>query len=302
MAEPSEDKSMDKTPDLFPRRFIFHGNAVAASVYLTRVGGIEQYQAAPIDGQSSLPVIGGHSQSPIVGTPTLQGDLPKVFSYTGAHTEADGRVRDDGAAVTLVHAEVSSVQVTNQPSAGEPNEGIPIVFTASLLSLSMFSTHPPAQELPTIEFVSGTPIFQGLTLGGQPIELELNTELMGLAHWDDLEKNFRTNRKFFDDVCDSFRSPGPGRPNFGEPIPRARGTYAMCSFVRSIRWGGRRTPGHVLPLTGFGAVYFGEMLLNDRERRVTMVRMQLGSNSAGQAVFAENDPNGTWWPPHPLAT
>ena len=40
----------------------------------------------------------------------------------------------------------------------------------------------------------------------------------------------------------------------------------------------------------------------DREWRVTMVRMRLGSNNAGQAVFAETDPNGTMWPPHPQST
>jgi hypothetical protein len=56
-------------------------------------------------------------------------------------------------------------------------------------------------------------------------------------------------------------------------------------------------PGHVLAVEGFGVIYFGEILLNDRERRVTMVRMKLGCANAGQAVFAENAPNGTWVPP-----
>jgi hypothetical protein len=58
----------------------------------------------------------------------------------------------------------------------------------------------------------------------------------------------------------------------------------------------------VLPVPGFGIIYFGEILLNDHEWRVTAMRMQLGSANTGQAVFAENDPNGTIWPPHPQGT
>jgi hypothetical protein len=290
---------MNTATNPFPRRFVFHGNAVAAGVFLTRTGETEQYLASPIDAQSSLPVIGGHSEPPVVEVPTLATDIARVFNYRRAHTMADGRV-ERGVAITRVQSSVSDVSVTNQPSPGEPDAEIPIVFTAAMLSLSLLSIHPLNEAQPTIEFVDDTPLFQGLSLAGLPIELELNVELMRLARWDDLQKNFRTNRQFFESCRDSFAPIGQGRaPTFGQKIPCARGSFSLCSFVRNIRWGGRTIPGHVLTQPGFGTIYFGEILLNDRERRVTMVRMQLESCNIGQAVFAEADPNGTPWPPPP---
>lgn len=293
---------MDRAANLFPRRFVFHGNAVAAEVFLTRTGATEQYLVQPVDGQSSLPVIGGYSES-TVEAPILRGELGKVFAYRQAHTMAAGSLDPTGAAVTKVHASVANVQVTNQPSPGETDDERPIVFTAEALALSMLSTCPPEQYEPTIEFVDDTPRFQGLSLAGLPIHLELNVELMQCARWNDLEKSFRTDQAFFDKCRDSFAPLDLERPPaFGDKIPFVRGAYALCSFVRSIQWGDRTIPGHVLAQPGFGAIYFGEMLLNDREWRVTMVRMRLGSNSAGQAVFAETDPNGTMWPPQPQST
>jgi len=292
---------MDQTSNPFPRRFIFHGNAVAAGVFLTRVGDTEQYLVQPVGGQSSLPVIGGYSES-LVENPFLQGFIARVFDYRQAHTTAEGRV-DGEVARTKVYASVASVRVTNEPSAGETGDGHPITFTADSLALSMLSVHRMTEAQPVIEFVDDTPQYQGLSLDGLPIELELNAELMRCSRWDDLEKNFRTNRAFFDNCSESFAPLDPKRPpSFGDKIPFVRGAYAQCSFVRSIRWGDRIIRGHVLAQPGFGVIYFGEMLLNDHEWRVTMVRLRLGSNSGGQAVFAETDPNGTIWPPQPQST
>jgi len=286
---------MDSATNLFPRRFVFHGNAVAAEVFLTRIGETEQYLVQPVDGQSSLPVIGGHSES-TVETPIFHGELAKVFAYRHAHTTADGRLDGKGVAVTKVQASLDDVRVTNRETGAEN----PIVFTAGALSLSMLSTHPPDQHQPIIMFVDDTPRFHELSFAGLPVKLNLNVDLMQCGRWDDLEKNFRTNRAFFDNCRDSFAQLDPKRePAFGEAIPFVRGAYALCSFVRSIQWGDRTIPGHVLAHPGFGAIYFGEMLLNDRQWRVTMVRMQLGCHNVGQAAFVETDPNGTPWPPPP---
>jgi hypothetical protein len=284
-----------KPVDHFPRRFIFHGNAVAAEVFLTRTGEIQNYDIHPVNGQSSLPVIGGHSESAVL-EPQFPGELAKVFAYGECRTMADGRFDAHGVAVTIVQSAVSGVRVTNEPAPGESGPS-PSVFKADMLSLAIQSRHPLKGQ-PSIDFME-TPQFQGLSLDGLPIEVELNEELMRLGRYRDLEKKFRTSPKFFQECRDSFATFGRKRPlSFGAMIPRAGG-YALCSFVRSIRWGDQVIPGHVLVRQGFGSIYFGEILLNDRERRVTMVRMQLGSQYGGQASLAETAPNGTWIPPRP---
>lgn len=283
----------DKPTQQFPRRFVFHGNAVAAEVFLTRIGDSQGYRVNPVDGQSSLPVIGGHSES-TVPRPEIPSELADVFAYGECHTMADGRFNDDGVAVTIVECSVNGARVVNQPSKGE-GEG-PSIFTLGAVSLAIQSVHPLKGE-PSIDFMR-RPTFQDLSLDGLPIELELDDDLVGgLGRYCDLEKRFRTDSKFFERCRDSFACFGRKRPlAFGERIPR-RGPYALCSFVRSIRWGEQVIPGHVLTRPGFGSLYFGEILLNDRERRVTMVRIQLGSKNGGQASFGEAAPNGTWIPP-----
>jgi hypothetical protein len=278
----------------FPRRFVFHGNAVAASFFLTKIDGVELEEPAihPVTGQSSLPVIGGRSESEVL-TPSIPAQMASVFSYAGARTMAQGAFQGKNA-VTTVEASVSAVRVANRPAAGESDDLSPIEFRAGALSLSLRSTHPP-KGLPRIEFAE-TPQFADVSLNGQPVALELNTELMKLSRWDDLQKRFCTNRKFFESCAfgtgDSKRTLA-----FGDEIPYSSDSYALCSFVRSVRVGDQQIQGHAIYVAGFGTIYFGEIILNDRERRVTMVRIELGCQSAGQAVLVETDPNGTKVPP-----
>jgi len=277
-----------KPTNNFPRRFVFHGNAVAAAVYLTRIGDVEQSVIHPFTGQSSLPVIGGRSESD-VPKPVIPPELKGIVSHGAMRTKAHG-VFVGKNAVTSVEASVKDVRVINAQSASAS----PIEFQAGTLALSMRSTHPPKGQ-PRIEFVE-TPDFDGLSLDGQPIELELNTELMRHSRFNDLEKRFRTNRAFFDSC--PFGLANPKRPlTFGKKVPYTPGSYAICSLVRRFTWGGRTIEGHVLAQPGFGTIYFGEILLSERQRRFTMVRIQLGSRHRGAVSFSCGDPNGTTWPP-----
>jgi hypothetical protein len=158
----------------------------------------------------------------------------------------------------------------------------------------MRSRHP-SEGQPAVEFAQ-RPQFVGLSLDGQSIEPQLNDDLMRLTRWQDLENEYRTNRKFFES-CSFAQDSAKAPVAFGQPVPYTAGSYALASFVRSIRLGNVEIPGHQLAVRGFGVIYFGEILLNDRERRVTMVRVQLGCDNEGQGVFGETDPNGTYIPP-----
>jgi hypothetical protein len=292
VAKPDGSKSSrSAAPELFPERFIFHGNAVAAGVFITRIGQDFEPKVPPVHGESSLPVIGGHSESLVPGS---DPKFSNVFSYGECRTQADGAVQRR-VGITTVNASVREVRMINRPSQGEAADMNPIEFHAGLLSVAMRSTHPRKGE-PRIEFAE-KPHFDGLSLNNLPIEIELRQPLMDLSRMADLENKYRTNRKFFDDCRNAFMCPDPKRPPaFGQRIPRMNG-YALCSIVRSIKWGGERIEGHVLTKKGFGSIYFGEMLVHETNRRVTLVRVKMGSDTEAEATFAEGDPNGTWWPP-----
>ena len=60
-----------------------------------------------------------------------------------------------------------------------------------------------------------------------------------------------------------------------------------------------RISGHSVHVKDFGTVFFGEMLITGHTRRLTMVRMQLGSPESGSIAFGEVETNGSWYPPIP---
>jgi hypothetical protein len=69
--------------------------------------------------------------------------------------------------------------------------------------------------------------------------------------------------------------------------------------VKSITWSAQPFQGatidnNVVTVPNFGKIFFGELLITDHSRRLTMVRMELGSPSGGEVAVAEVDSNGTW--------
>ena len=56
-----------------------------------------------------------------------------------------------------------------------------------------------------------------------------------------------------------------------------------ATIVKSIRWDGKPFPkseihDNMVVLPTFGRVFFGELLISEYSRRLTMVRMALGSD------------------------
>ena len=60
-----------------------------------------------------------------------------------------------------------------------------------------------------------------------------------------------------------------------------------------------RIPGatieqHVVTVPDFGKIFFGELLITDLSRRLTMLRLELGSPIGGAVACAEVENNGSW--------
>jgi hypothetical protein len=71
------------------------------------------------------------------------------------------------------------------------------------------------------------------------------------------------------------------------------------TIVNKLRWRGKPFPGaqidhHSVKIPKFGRIYFGEILVADRSRRLTMMRVKLGSPIGGDVAFASSEPNGVW--------
>jgi hypothetical protein len=131
----------------------------------------------------------------------------------------------------------------------------------------------------------------GMKLGGDRIEVVYNDDLDKNPTFSGFQDKYQTNKAFFNRHQNKLN---PGNVSFGDPIPRTPGGYAITSIVRQVKWRGKTYNGNTLTLAGFGTIYFGEVLMNENNRRLTMVRLHMGSDLGAHAAYAEADPNGTW--------
>lgn len=256
-----------------PPRFIFHGNAMPFGGRITKKNNTPAFSAIPGPPTAALAVVGGLSRA-------TSGALKphEAFSWGATVAEAKGDRVSDVHFRTTVTSSISKVSAKNDPH----------VFQAVLLRVTLVSDHanlgPASIRIPEA-------LFQGMLLGGDPIEVDQNNDLNTSPTMDRFEDRYQTSRAFFNRHQNPLT---PGAVRFGDPIPRTSGGYAITSIVHRVRWRGKSFPGNVLRLDGFGTIFFGEVLMNENRRRLTMVRLAMGSALGAEAAYAEADPNGTW--------
>ena len=95
------------------------------------------------------------------------------------------------------------------------------------------------------------------------------------------------------------RSPihGVNVPPRGRLLQSNSTIYA--TIVKSIRWEKDPFPGatisdHIVRVPGLGKLLFGELLITDVSRRLTMLRLELGCPQKGDMALAEVETNGVW--------
>ena len=260
-------------------RFVFRGNAMPFGGRIVNIGGTPV--SKPIEGppSSAITVAGGRSYA--TGKPS---SFNNIFKWGDTVAESVGLIRPaDGHAVTTVTSMVKSFAATNAP----------ITFEADVLKAVIVSDHPTRGQ-PSIkitEAVFGGSV--GMFLNGKRIVVEVDDFTPKFGTLALFESQYRTNNAFYTRYNGRFRRSSTKAPLLGERLPRVGG-YVSTSIVRSIQWNGKKINGHVLPLTGFGKIYFGELLMNENNRRLTIIRLAMGSHVNAESACAEADPNGSW--------
>ena len=259
-------------------RFVFRGNAMPFGGRITDIAGTAVSKLIEGPPASALTVAGGRSQSSTAGS-SFEG----IFKWGATSAECTGVIQPDG------HAETKVTSVMNTFSA----KNDPILFEVDLLKISMLSDHPKKGQpsiMPTEVIFGGS---KGMFLNGKRIQVEVDDDLKSFPTLVNFETEYRTKQTFYTKYSRRCRRPTAKAPTFGERVPRVGG-YVSTSIVRSITWNGKKIDGHVLSLTGFGRIYFGELLMNENNRRLTMIRLVMGSSVKSEAACAEADPNGSW--------
>ena len=273
----------------YPRRFVFRANASGVAAHIRR----PEDRILPVQAASSLPVTGGISESK-AGPQSLGDYLHFIYAETSAH----GDFTDRNAAIAITRKEISPDQAPTQTTVMAKVRGLSVGkrFEAQLVKAGLVSDSPSAGKTQPSIRLKGSRI-EGVVVDGHVLKITLDEELFSRCDtMDDLEKEHRKGLP--EEQANMFY-----RPN-GAPRNKlfVSGGIAYATLVRSMEWLNGEPEGleklgvNAFHLSGFGSVYFGELLISDLSRRLTMMRFQLGSDVGGDVSVAEGETNGSFWP------
>lgn len=253
---------------MIDRRFVYTGSAVGLGARITRIGKATGLPyVVPVQGASALPQTGGLSESqtgPFVYriTDPKPMDLVSVGSTT---TRASGTPSGSWF-VTEAMASAQSVNFYD-------------MLRFDSLSATMKSTHDGQNEFPLIapQDVSLT----GLRLGDYGVEV-----IFDLEPFQCCQTKRSLGVRYATDPA--FRAANYWRFNAdpdAKELPEFNGFY-VGSAVKEIRWTGNPHPdatidGYTIIWDGFGKIILGEMLISNSTRKMTVVRLKMGSDIDG---------------------
>ncbi len=249
----------------------------------------------PILAPSSLPPVGGSGAARHEGY-----RLDDIFSIDAASTQVAGSFDErKGSWTTIVTAVVEGLNVNN-------------VLFADRLVAQISTEHPADGYHPKVSFL-GTQ-YEGLRIGSCKLEPVLNLDLCQDAgpgefpkrsclHNEDFlayaRKQNHGMAEFYSKLSDEERKFMGWLERYPKDGPEAREQIAergnvLCSVVESI---GGDCPGvvcgHAIQIPEFGKVFMGELKVDHGMFDLTMVRLELGSPTQGQAAAAHGTANGT---------
>jgi hypothetical protein len=277
------------------RRFVFRGNAAAIGGRIVRPKDLVIESGVA----SSLTTVGGRSQSK--GGALQFGDF---VSYGSASTLAEGVFDDFAKHVELSHERIAeeSLRTTTRVHAELVglSVGNKVKLTVKRLHAALMSKSPTASGEPAIAAGAETTI-EGAAIDGHGLAFDLATTLF---------QKYDTRAKLLTAADDPQFVKESGDCLFmrataaGAPAPAMGRLLHACgtihaTIVRSIRWAGDPYPGatidhNVVTVPDFGKIFFGELLITDLSRRLTLVRMELGSPDGGTVAATDVETTGIW--------
>ena len=254
------------------KRFVFHGHAVGATGHIHKPEDVIIWT----QGASALPGSGGYSRSQ--AERVRFGDL---LSVEQVRTQTTGDFHEvEQAYTTLSNAVVKGLNVNGR-------------VTADLLEATLISSYRLDGSEPTIT-PTGTDIVN-LRLDGYPITMTIDTDLFTKhATKSSLSRAYSTDNAFHKKHGQRFLASETQKKGAGKrQIPEIRG-HIVTSIVSNVQTKHPRAKvnGNVITLDGFGRMFLGELLITEVSRRLTLLRLKLGSPVEGDVSCTDVESNG----------
>jgi hypothetical protein len=281
-----------------PLRYVFHSHAAAFGGRIVRPKDI----VLEAGGASALLVTGGRSVARLERT-----QFDEFFTVESANTVAEGFFEDHKAFVEVTHRRALEQTLVAISRARTEVNGLAVGrkprLTIARIRAELLNRSAGISGQPSIRISKDT-VIDGIAIDGFKLRVELNikpftqcdTHAKILSAADDPKFVSTAGETLF--MSKRFGVEHP-RPVFRKLIRTGSTIYA--TIVKSIRWDGKHFPkseihDNMVVLPGFGRVFFGELLIAQYSRRLTMVRMALGSDAGGSASAGDVETNGSWSP------
>lgn len=250
-----------------PKLYLYHAHGHALS------GRIQRPFSEIVDAQaaSSLPISGGHGSA--AGKDFSHRNL---LSFKTANTHVSGSEDSDGNHTSMVSISVEGLNVMD-------------VVTADRIVARIACHHKPGDDEPSI-VISGSH-FDNLRIAGTPVTVAIDHDLFQrIDTFDSTLKEIDKNKDFKQKALDPFYT--------GKQLKKpAREGTLLCSCVKSLSdVPGAAQDGHWYVVPQFGKVFVGEVVSQYQKRRLTMLRIELGSPIQGTVIALDGQGNGGTWP------
>lgn len=287
-------------------RFVFRGNAAAFGGHIIRPK--EVVLGAP---GSCLPVSGGHSEAHI-----SKIDRDGLFGVESATTFAQGLFTDKEQFKEYTYHRVEQSSLVARTRVWADLRGFTVGrkprMVVKHMRAELVAHSPRGSGQPSIALADVKPegnFIEGISVDGHELVVELDIE--AFRELDTYAKLLAAADKpeFVDTsggalLMRTARKGEADPPRTGRLIQASPGSV-YGTIVKEIHWArqGDEFPnseihGNMVILPEFGRAYFGELLISENSRRLTMVRLALGSDAGGDASGADVQDNGGWsWSP-----
>ncbi|MGA8027110.1 MAG: hypothetical protein WB992_08180 [Bryobacteraceae bacterium] len=267
----------------------------------------------PAVASSCLPVTGGLAEA------KSEGQSFDIISYEAASTQAIGDFaspqkaleftrgnygENDLPSKTFVQSSVKGFKIQAPGDAGAQR-----TFIAQELRVDMESASD--RRNPTA-FRSLQVVIDGLSVDDYGLKVTVDSDLF--SQNDTKEKlcgAYRQSRQFRKRHASRFY-PIEGSSNSGclgwlfgakNRIPEAGGVI-VATLISTVQWEGKPAPGteirgNQLIIKDLGSIYFGEIIIEQDFRRVTLLRFHLGCANGGEGAVCEIQSDTHGWPPKP---
>jgi len=277
------------------RRFIFRGNAAAIGGRIVRPTDLVLDSSTA----SSLTVVGGRSRAQATAT-----RFGQWVSFGGAATSAEGLFDDVKQQIEVTYGRVAEDTLTTSTRVSADVTALSVGDKPKLmvkrLHASLSAKSPGASGEPAIAPGSDAAI-DGAAIDRYGLIVTLSTT--PFQTYDTMSKLLTAaeDPQFVRKSGGHLFMKSAVRGTSASPASRlvySNGT-TYATIVKSIKWAGDPYPGatieqNMVTVPDFGKIFFGELLITEQSRRLTMLRLELGSPIGGVIACAEVENNGSW--------